>query len=87
MKIVLLNAGLFLMAGAVGGGYCEASALRHFHVQYRLPMPMQDWMYESINAVIFGAIGFVVGVVLGAVLDRLIRRRQSVGKPKANKTL
>ncbi len=33
MKIILMSAGLFLAAGAVGGGCYEASALRHFHAQ------------------------------------------------------
>ncbi len=49
-------------------------------------MPLQDWMYEGINAVIFGASGFVAGVVLGAVLDWLIRC-QLVRKPNADRTL
>jgi predicted ABC-type sugar transport system permease subunit len=87
MRTILLATATFTAAGAGGGGFYEASALRHFHARYGLPMPLQDWVYDAINAVIFGAVGFVVGIVLGAVLDRLIRRRQSAAKPKANKTL
>jgi hypothetical protein len=78
MKIMLLSAGLCLTAGAVGGGFYEASALRHFHVQYGLPMPLQDWMYVGINATIFGAVGFVVGVAVGAAVDWLMRHWKSM---------
>ena len=87
MRIMLLSAGISLTAGAVGGGFYEASALRHFHARYGLPLPLQDWMYDAVNAVIFGAVGFVIGVVVGAALNQLMRRRQPTGKPRANKNL
>ena len=74
MKTTLSSASIFLIVGAVVG-YCgESSQLRYLHI-HGLALPLQDWMYASFNAALFGVIGCITGLVIGLILNWLTGRR------------
>ena len=70
MKTILLSTAAFSIAGAVGGYFYKAVMLPDTHA-HGMPLPLQDWLYDSIYAAIFGVIGCFIGLLLGLTLHRL----------------
>jgi hypothetical protein len=76
MKIILLSTAALLIAGAVGGYGYEAVVLRHTHAQ-GFALPLTDFTFEIIYAIIFGVIGCLIGMAIN-VAHYLLKRRSKV---------
>ena len=67
MKTILLSTAAFSIAGGVSGYFYEAAILRGTHA-HGIPLPLQNWLYDSIYAIIFGVSGCLVGLTVGLAL-------------------
>ena len=66
MKTILSTTAAFLLTGAVGGYFYEATKLRQPH-QYALT----DFTFEMIYALTFSILGCVAGLLIGIVIHWL----------------
>ena len=77
MKTVLSTAAAFFIAGAVGGYGYEAVALRQNHAQ-GFVLPLTDFIFEIIYALIFGIMGCLAGLIILALYWSTRRSRTRV---------